>query len=413
MPENRTPRRVDLLVTGAAEVVTCAAGAADLVGSLTGGPGVGVAVDAGEVVAVGDLSGFTGTRTLDARGGTVLPGFVDAHTHVVFGGDRVQEYAATAAGRPVPDGAPRGIVGTTALTRACSAEDLAEQAAALLRPMLASGTTTVESQSGYGLRPDAERHILEASRALDRRADLGLEVVSTHLGAHAFPADIDPAAYVDQVVDEGAEVAEAGLADFCDVYCDEGYFDLAQTERILRAGVEHGLPAKLHLDAYSHTGAADLAIELGAVSVDHLNLTTDDEVRRLAAAGIPAVYLPCLEYAVAHPFPVPARRFAGLGLELALATDVCPGCWSTSMPLAIAMACRSGGLSPQQAVRAATLGSARALGRGDRIGSLEPGKRADLVVLDVPSHEHLAYRLSGVRATAVVQAGRVVQEVAP
>ncbi|MDN5762323.1 MAG: imidazolonepropionase [Microlunatus sp.] len=403
MPEP-SPREVDLLITGAAEVLTCAADAPDLIGVTSGG----VAIDAGAIAAVGDVSAWTGRQVVDAQGGVVLPGFVDAHTHVVFGGSRVEEYAARVAGVEPPAGASVGIVGTTTATRACGVAELVAQAAPRIAEMVAAGTTTLESKTGYGLQPEAELRLLEANRLLDAGTDA--ELVSTYLGAHAFPTDVAPGDYVDQILDQIPDVAAAGLAEFCDAYCDQGYFDLDQTRRILVRGVEHGLAPKLHLDAYSHTGAADLAIEVDAVSVDHLNFTTEPELRRLAEAGIVGVYMPCLDYAVAHPHPVQGRLLAESGMEIALATDVCPGCMVTNMQLAIAMACRSGGLSVAQAVRAATFGAARSLNRSDRIGSLEPGKQADLIVLDLPRHEDIAYRIGRNSVTTVVKSGTVLEE---
>lgn len=399
-----TERTVDLLVTGAAEVLTCAGGAPDLVGVTSGG----VAVDAGRIVAVGDVSGYRARKTVDAAGGVVLPGFVDAHTHVVFGGTRVQEYAARVAGKQPPRGAPVGIVGTTEQTRASTLAELVEQASDRVCEMLAHGTTTVESKSGYGLEPDTELRLLRAARIVGR--DVGVDIVNTYLGAHAFPTDVPPDQYVDVVVDLIPRVVEEGLAEFCDVYCDDGYFDLAQTRRILEAGLLAGLAPKIHLDAYSHTGAAALAAELGAVSVDHLNYTTDAELKDLAAAGVTGVYMPCLDYAVAHPRPLDPRRLVDAGMEVALATDICPGCWTTSMQVAVQMACRTGGLSVQQALRAATYGAARSLGRADLVGSLEPGKQADVIVLDVPSHEDVAYRLGRNSVRTVIRHGAVVKE---
>ena len=398
------PHLVDLVISGAAEVLTCAAGAPDLVGS-TGG---GVAIDDGQIVAVGDVSGYTGRQVLDAAGKVVMPGFVDPHTHVVFGGSRAQEYAAKVAGQEPPVAAAVGITGTMTATRNASAPELTGQAAARLTEMIAHGTTTVESKSGYGLDVDTELRILATNRLLAQR--LPVDVVSTFLGAHAFPPGADPAAYTAQVVELTAQVGGRQLAQFCDVYCDEGYFDLDQSERILTAGIAAGLAPKVHLDAYSHTGAAALAAEVGATSVDHLNFTTDAELGRLGVAGVAGVYIPCLEYAVAHPRPLNPRRVLDAGMELALATDICPGCWTTSMQLVIQMACRTGGLSVAQALRAATLGSATALGRADRVGSLEVGKQADVIVLDVPGHEDIAYRLGRNNVTTVVRHGGVVEK---
>lgn len=401
------PQTVDLLVTGAAEVLTCAAGAPDLIGSTSGG----IAVDDGRIVAVGDVAGYTGRRVVDARGGVVMPGFVDSHTHVVFGGSRAQEYAARCAGLEPPAGAVVGITGSMTSTRAAGRATLERDTSARLREMLEHGTTSVESKSGYGLDVTTEILTLETNRVLEEQ--VGLDIVSTFLGAHAFPPGADHAAYVDEVVELTAVVAERGLADFTDVYCDAGYFDLAQSERILRAGVEAGLPAKVHLDAYSHTDAAALAIELGAVSVDHLNYTTDAELARLGAAGIAGVYMPCLDFAVGHVRPLDPRRVVAAGMELALATDICPGCWTTSMQLAIQLGCRIGGLSAPQALRAATLGSAAAVGRAERVGSLEPGKQADVIVLDVPSHEEIAYRLGRNNVATVIRHGQVVRDTRP
>ncbi|MGH3422946.1 MAG: amidohydrolase family protein, partial [Streptosporangiaceae bacterium] len=331
-----------------------------------------------------------------------------AHTHVVFGGSRVREYAARVARSRPPAHAPVGILGTTLATRSATPAELVGQAGARVAEMLDHGTTTIESKSGYGLEREAELRILEANIALGQA--FPVDIVSTYLGAHAFPPGRDPAMYVDDVVELIPVVAERGLAEFCDVYCDDGYFDLAQTRRILEAALAHGLRPKLHLDAYSHTGAAAVAIELGAVSVDHLNLTTAAELHALGAAGIVGVYMPCLDFAAAHPRPLNPRSVVAAGMELALATDICPGCWTTSMQLAVAMGCRAGGLSVGQALRAATHGAALSLGRAGRIGSLGDGMQADLLVLDVPSHEDIAYRLGRNSVTTVIKNGIVLKE---
>jgi imidazolonepropionase len=399
-PVDPQGRDVDLVITGAAEILCCAP---DGVGAVGAG---GIAVRDGRIVAVGDTSGYRGRDTVDATGCVVMPGFVDAHTHVVFGGTRAAEYAARVAGRPVPDGAPVGIVGTMTQTRAAGREALVEQAEARIAEMLAHGTTTVESKTGYGLAPDAEAELLAVNG--DLAQETPVTVVSTYLGAHAFAPDADHDRYVDQVVAQTGRVGAGGLASFCDVYCDDGYFDLDQTLRILQAGTDAGLPGRLHLDAYSHTGAADIAVELGAASADHLNFTTDAELARLAGAGVAGVYLPCLEYAVAHPAPLDPRRVRDAGMTLALATDICPGCWTTSMQLVVAMACRTGGLSVAEALTAATYGSAVSLGIAGRVGSVQVGKQADLLVLDVPSHEDIAYRLGRNNVRLVIKDGSVV-----
>ncbi len=394
---------MDLVVTGAAELLTCAADAADLIGRIPGG---GVAIDGGNVAAVGDVSGYRGHRTIDARGKVVMPGFVDSHTHVVFGGDRACEYTATAAGRKPPAGASVGILGTMADTRSQTVDQLVDAAALRIREMIASGTTTLESKTGYGLDTASEERLLAVNARL--ASLLPARIVSTYLGAHAIDPRRDPEDWTVDILAQLPNAARQGAV-FNDVYCDAGYFSLDQSRRILELGVQHGLAAKIHLDAYSHTGAAALAAEVGAVSADHLNFTTDVELRALADAGVTGVYMPCLEYAVKHPAPLDPRRLYDAGMEVALATDICPGCWTTSMHLAVAMGCRTGGMTIAQALRAATYGGARALGLAGSVGSLAPGLAADLQILDVPSHEHLAYRIGRNSTETVIIGGVIVQ----
>lgn len=404
----------DLLVTGAAELLTCRSDAPDGIGLVRSGA---VAVAAGTIVAAGPMAEVLAAvdtsraTVIDAPGKVVLPGFVDCHTHVVFGGTRVDEYATKLTGGDVAPlrarGVPVGITGTMAATAALGTDGLIEQTRRRLREMLAAGTTTVESKSGYALTTAGELAILEANRRLD--AEGPWEIVSTFLGAHAFPPGVPRARYVETIVSEMIpRVAEDSLAVFCDAFCEDGYFTPAEAERILRAGLDHGLRPKLHLDQYSHTGAAGIAVDLGCVSVDHLNHTPSPGLDRLAAAGVVAVPLPGLDFAVGHPRPVDIRRIIDHGLEIGLATDICPGCWLPSMQLVIALACRLHAISPAEAIRAATLGAARALALGDRIGSLEPGKQADLLVLDVNRHEDLAYKVGRNAVELVIKRGAIV-----
>lgn len=407
--------RADLVITGPAQLLTCAPDAADHVGLLTRGPldrdDFGVAISGDRIVAVGDVSGYEATRRIDASGMVVMPGFVDSHTHLVFGGDRSAEYAAKVAGLEPPPGAVVGITGTMSATRDLPVEVLVAEARPRIDQMISSGTTTVEVKTGYGLSLDSEWRMLQANEVL--RSAYGIDIVSTYLGGHGIAPGRDPDEWTREIIGQLPAVAEAGLARFNDVYCDVGYFSEEQTRAILAAGVEVGLQAKIHLDAYSHTGAAALTAELGAVSADHLNFTDEAELARLAEAGVTGVYMPCLEYSVNHQNPLDPRRVRDAGVELAIATDLCPGCWATSMETVIAMACRTGGLSVPEAIRAATLGGAKALGLGEETGALVPGRRADVIVVDVPSHEHLAYRLSGGNVRTVIASGRVVSERAP
>jgi imidazolonepropionase len=407
---------VDLLIEHTAELLTVAPDAPDLIGRVPDGA---VACAGERIVAVGPTDAvrrLVDTRAatvVDATGQLVMPGFVDSHTHVVFGGSRVEEYTARLTGADLSALAARGVAvgigGTVALTRSMSVDDLAEATLPRLREMLAAGTTTVESKSGYGLSTASELKMLHVNRLLAGAQPI--ELVSTFLGAHALPPDVPRERYVDEIITEMLPaVAQAGLAEYCDAFCEEGYFTLAETRAVLEAGRAHGLKPKLHLDQYAASGAARLAADLGATSVDHLNFTPPEDLRRLRDAGVVGVAMPAIDFAVAHPRPIDVRALLDAGLTVALATDICPGCWLPSMQFLINLACRLHGVSPAEAVRAATLGGALALDRGHELGSLEPGKLADVLVMDVARHEDLAYRLGRNAVELVVKRGRIVVE---
>ena len=406
----------DLLIANAAEVLTCGHDATDAIGLIPGGS---VAIAGERIVAVGDAESVAATvdlsaaRVIDATGKVVLPGFVDCHTHVVFGGSRVDEYTARIAGQNLEPlrarGVPVGILGTITQTRALEVADLAAQALPRLEAMLDAGTTTVESKSGYALTVEGELRMLEANRLLETLQPV--EIVSTFLGAHALPEDRQREDYVTEIVEEMIpRVAAENLATFCDVYCEEGYFTVAESRRILEAGVAHGLLPKLHLDQYSHTGAAELAADVRCVSVDHLNYSTDDDLALLGRAGTVGVIMPGIDLTTAHPKPVDCRRLAAQGLPLALATDMCPGGWLANMQLVIALACRLHHVPVAEAIRASTIGAAQALGRDADIGSLEVGKLADVLILDTARHEDLAYRIGYNAVETVIKRGTIVRQ---
>ncbi len=408
--------RADLLIANAAELLTCAPNAADAIGLLRGGS---VAIAGERIIAVGDARSVAAAvdlstaQVIDASGKVVLPGFVDCHTHVVFGGSRVDEYTARAAGRDLAPlrarGVPVGIAGTIAETRDLDVADLAEQALPRLNAMLRAGTTTVESKSGYALTVDGEMRMLAANQLLGTLQPI--EIVSTFLGAHALPDDVPREEYVTRIVEEMIpRVAADNLATFCDVYCEEGYFTVAESRRILEAGAAHGLLPKLHLDQYTHTGAAELAADVRCVSVDHLNFTTDAEMARLGQIGAVGVIMPGIDFATAHPRPVDCRRLLEQGMPLALATDICPGGWLPSMQLVIVLACRLHHLPVAEAIRASTLGAAQAIGRDAEVGSLEVGKLADVLILDTARHEDLAYRIGYNAVDTVIKRGSIVKK---
>jgi imidazolonepropionase len=305
-------------------------------------------------------------------------------------------------------GIPTGIQATVDKTRAATFEALAASAGERLQRMFRCGTTTVESKSGYGLSLGKEIEMLQVNQEL--QATQPVDVVSTFLGAHDFPREVPRETYLASVITEMTpRVAEAGLAEFCDVYCDEGYYTVEESRRILEAGQQAGLKAKIHVDAYANIGGAAMAAELGAVSADHLNYTDRASMHKLAEAGVVGVVMPGLDFAVGHPRPFDARALLAEGVTLALATDLCPGCWLESMQLVMQLACRLYQFSPAEALYAATAGAARSLALDHDRGSLEPGKLADIQIWDVPTFEDVIYRLGNNAVETVIKRGQVYQ----
>ncbi|MFB4292645.1 imidazolonepropionase [Nonomuraea sp. ATR24] len=318
-------------------------------------------------------------RRVDAGGRAVIPGFVDSHAHLVFAGDRTAEFRARMSGERYTGG---GIRTTVEATRAAGDAELATRAAALVAEMLAQGTTTVEIKSGYGLSVEDERRSLEIATSLTDE--------TTFLGAHVVPAGVDADDYV-RLVTGDMLAACAPYAKWVDVFCERGAFDGEQSAEILRAGLKAGLQARVHANQLGEGPGVRLACELGAASADHCTHLSAADVDALAASETVATLLPGAEFSTRSPYP-DARRLIDAGVTVALATDCNPGSsFTSSMPFCVALAVREMGMTPLEAVRAATVGGARALRRTD-VGWLGPGARADLVILDAPSYVHLAYR---------------------
>jgi imidazolonepropionase len=329
-------------------------------------------------------------QVIDAGGRAVIPGFVDSHSHLVFAGDRSQEFAARMAGESYAAG---GIRTTVAATRAATDEQLTSHVGRLVQEMLRQGTTTVEIKSGYGLTVHDEARSLAIARQFTEE--------TTFLGAHVVP-DGDPETYVSLVTGPMLDAA-APYARWIDVFCETGAFDEHQARRILAAGHERGLRGRLHANQLGPGPGVRLAAELGLVAVDHCTHLTDADVDALRDSGTIATLLPGVEFSTRQPYP-DARRLLDAGVRVAIASDCNPGsCFTSSIPLCIALAVREMGMTPAEAVYAATATGAAALDRDD-VGALTPGSRADFVVLDAPSHVHLAYR-PGVPLVSQVWAG--------
>jgi imidazolonepropionase len=415
----------DLVLAGASELVTCA-GRAPAAGTDQGRvavmPGGALAAREGKLVWVGpesELAGavevLPGARRLDAGGRAVLPGFVDAHTHLVWGGDRADEFEQRLAGVGYSEiaAAGGGILRTVESTRATSREELARRGGANMRRLARHGVTSVEVKSGYGLDTETELKMLEAAH--DAAAGLPLEVVTTFLGAHTLPrqsreSDAARRAYVDLVCEEMMPlVASRGLARFNDVFIDAHAFTLEEGRRVLRAGIELGLRPKVHAEQLAADGGAELAAEVGAVSADHLEHVSRAGLEALARAGTVAVLLPGASLCLRSHDYADGRAMIDTGVPVGLATDLNPGSSPCeSMPLMLQLACLYCGLSIDEAIVAATLNAAAATGIEDRAGSLEPGKRADFVVLEDAERRHLVYNVGASRIHTVVAAGEVL-----
>lgn len=343
-------------------------------------------------------------EVLDAGGRVVTPGLVDPHTHLVFAGSRVEEYLRRARGERYTGG---GILVTMEATRRATEGELVELALPRLEKMLRCGVTAVEIKSGYGLSPEAELKILRAIRALGERVPQ--HIVPTFLGAHAFPPDYGRKEYIRLLVEEMIpRAAKEGLARFCDVFCDRGFYTVEEARGILAAGKRHGLVPKLHADELSYVGAAELAAAVGAISADHLLHVSDAGMRALADVGVVGVLLPGTAFVINEPYP-PARKLLAAGVPLALSTDFNPGSSPVlSMPFVMRLGVLKLRLSPEEALCAATLNAACAIGLGEGIGALEPGKAGDVVVWDLRDFRELFYWFGDDVAWRVVIGGEVV-----
>jgi len=428
--------KADLIIHSARQLLTIAAPAGPKRGAAMNDLGLvadgALAIDDERIVGVGTtrevLGQFQARQKLDASGHVVMPGFVDPHTHVIFAGDRADEFERRVRGATYREimAAGGGIMSTVRATRAASLDQLVAETRPRLDAMLAHGTTTAEVKTGYGLDTANEFKMLVAIAALD--AQHPIDLIPTFLGAHAVPTEYAGRAdeYVAQVIQMLPQLADAGnfamgvvgrrvessrrrLAEFADVFCDEGAFTVEQARKILLAAKQLGLGLRIHADEFANLGAATLAAELGAASADHLVVTRRDEMRAMARAGVVAVLLPGTTFGLGQTNFADGRAFVEENVPVVLGSDINPGtAWCESMPFILALAARYLKMTPAEAIAAATLNAAHSLGRGSYLGSLEVGKQADVLLLDVPDYRHLAYRFGSNPVKVVFKKGKRV-----
>lgn len=414
-------RRADLIVRHCKELVTAANPSGrpkrgeelEELGVIEDGA---LAVSGDRIIFVGKTSDLDGevqwdeaTVVIDAPDGVLMPGFVDPHTHAVFGGSRVEEFVQRLRGATYLEilESGGGILKTVRETRGLTAEELASVSRPYLDNMLLHGTTTVEIKSGYGLDKENELKMLEAIRIL--QGTHPLEVVPTFMGAHTIPPEYgeDPEGYVEAVVDMLPDARRC--SEFCDVFCERGAFSLEQSRRILTEAKGLGFKLKIHAGEFSDVGGAELAAELGATSADHLDHVSEEGMAKLAEKGVVAVLLPSVPFFLGEEHRTPALKMLEAGVPLALATDFNPGSSPTeNMQLIVALACIKLRMSPEAAINCATINAAYAIDRAGEVGSLEVGKKADFLILDLPSYRYLPYRFGINHVRTVVKGGRVV-----
>ena len=374
-----------------------------------------VYIENGEIIRVGTgTAPITTGETLDAGGRLVTPGLVDAHTHLIFGGWRQNELAMKIRNVPYLDilAAGGGIHSTVKATHAASEDELTEKAGAALDEMLSFGTTTVEAKSGYGLCLAEELKQLRVIRRLNGQHPL--DVVPTFMGAHALPPEYKERRedYVNLICAEMIPaVAAEGLAEFCDVFCETGVFTAEESRRILEAGKAHGLIPKIHADEIDPIGGSQLAGALGAISAEHLIVCPDDGIASLARGGTVACLLPATSFYLNSTY-APARKMIEAGVPVAMASDFNPGsCPCLNLQLVMNLGCLKYKMTPEEVLTAVTLNAAAAIGRADRIGSLESGKHADLVLWDAPDLNYLCYRLGSNLVNTVVKKGEIIRKI--
>lgn len=347
---------------------------------------------------------------IDCSNKVVLPGFIDSHTHLIFGKSRVDEYIAslTMTKEEVRKVVPKvGLESSIYSTRNSSDEELVVSSLEKLERMLKNGTTTVEIKSGYGIDKNTELRLLRIIKALSNKTPQ--TILATYLGAHFFDLEMGKEKYIDFMIREVMPVIkEENLAEFSDIWCDDGYYTAEDSYKILKAGLEYGMIPTLHSECYSAIGGARVAVELNAANIGHLNFLKEEDILPLKNAGVVGIVIPTTDFNVNHPHPFNPRPMLDKGLTLALATNLNPGNWVESMDIAISLACRSHAMTEKESIRAATLGGAKALRIDKEYGSLEVGKYADIQIRKSDSYKNIAYKIGVNEIEYVIKKGKIV-----
>jgi imidazolonepropionase len=367
-----------------------------------------IAIDNGKIVGVGKELNFDSEIVINAKGKTVLPGFVDSHTHLVFGGSREFELNWKLNGLSYMDIKERGggIGYTVAMTRKSSIDSLFLQAKKRLDYMLSYGITTCEAKSGYGLDTESEIKILRVAKRLNEIHPV--DIVSTFLGAHDIPFGFNANEYTELIINEMLPKVK-DLAIFCDVFCEDGVFNREQSRLILEEGKKHGFIPKIHADEIIDTGGASIAAEVGAISADHCLRVSREGINKMAKEGVIGVLLPATPFSLMIDEFAPAREMINSGVPVALATDLNPNCWVENMQFIIQLGCFKMGLTPAEAITASTFNSACSIGVCNRVGSIEVGKDADIIILDCKNHMFLPYHIGVNLVETVIKKGIIIK----
>lgn len=403
-----------ILIYNASQILTMDSESLNDVGLIENGY---ILVEDGKIVEIDHMSCIDKNllenvkyQKVDAKHRVVLPGFVDCHTHAVFGGSRVKEYAIKLTDNS-PDalkklGTETGMYGTIEKTRKLSVEELENQSFKRIHSMLLNGTTTIEIKTGYGLTTESEIKMLEVNKRLNDK--LPMDIFTTFLGAHYWPKDMAKEKYIDLLTKEMIpEISKLKLAQFCDIWCDDGYYSKSECEKVLSCGRSYGMIPKIHTDAYSYIEGTDLAVDMGMVSADHLNYTPASVFKKMAKGNVVGVVLPCTDFAVKHPQPFNPRPMLDANMTVAIASNINPGVWVGSMQFVLILATKLHGFSPEEALIATTRSGAKALGLHDR-GVLKRGFKADIQMWDLETYEDIVYKFDIEYIDKVIKDGKIV-----